>query len=192
MKQNRSYLILLIVVLCAAGGCATDQSQGPAVYHADSHREAPRSFKTVVDDSLTLARINKKLFSDDLVARDGIDISVRHGVVHVTGTARDEYHRRMILDLIRMVEGVSRIKDRLELAHKGTQFETAEGMVADRIRIDLIRDPELSDQPVIVTATPTRVILSGRVKNPTLKHHAGTIASSHAGSRKVVNEIRTD
>ncbi|MCG8616721.1 MAG: BON domain-containing protein [Desulfobacterales bacterium] len=180
----------LSAVICMVVGCTSSQSPGPAVYHANTHQEAPRSVITVVDDSLTLAKIKKKIFYDDLVDQDDIDISVRHGVVYLTGTAKDEYHRRMMTDLIRTVDGVTRIENRMNLAHRGTVFQTAESLVVDQIRMNLIRDPDLATLPLAVEATPTRVILSGQVRSEVQKQKAATIAATFAGDRQIINEIK--
>lgn len=160
------------------------------MYHKATPQEAPRSVLTVVDDSLTLAKIKKKIFYDDLVDQDDIDISVRHGVVYLDGTAQDEYHRRMMEDLIRTVDGVTRIENRMNLAHRGTVFQTAESLVVDQIRMNLIRDPDLATLPLAVEATPTRVILSGQAKSEVQKQKAATIAANFAGDRQVINEIK--
>jgi len=190
MIVPRPYAISIIsLVLILVVGCASSPNQGSPVYHTASPQETPRSFTTVMDDSLTLARIKTKIFSDDLVDQDGIEITVRHGVVYLTGTAQDNYHRRMIADLIRTVEGVGRIENRLRVAHRGTTFETAESMITQKIKLNLLRDPAIGPQPIVVETTPTRIILSGNVNSQVQKQQAAAIAQMNAGDRQVVNQI---
>ena len=190
MNATRPYAVLVIsLYLILTLGCGSSSNTGSPVYYTASPQEAPRSFTTVMDDSLTLARIKTKIFSDDLVDQDGIDITVRHGVVYLTGTAQDDYHRRMVADLIRTVEGVGRIENRLRVAHRGTTFETTEGMISQKIKLNLLRDPVVGPQPIVVETTPTRILLSGSVKSQSQKQQAAAIAQMNAGDRKVINQI---
>ncbi len=188
MIVPRPYAISIIsLVLILVLGCASSPNQGSPVYYTASPQE--RSFTTVLDDSLTLARIKTKIFSDDLVDQDGIEITVRHGVVYLTGTAQDNYHRRMIADLIRTVEGVGRIENKLNVAHSGTTFETTESMVTQKIKLNLLRDPVIGPAPIVVETTPTRIVLSGSVTSQSQKQQAAAIAQMNAGDRQVVNQI---
>ncbi len=190
MIVPRPYAISIIsLYLVLVVGCASSPNQGSPVYYTASPQEAPRSFTTVMDDSLTLARIKTKIFSDDLVDQDGIEITVRHGVVYLTGTAQDNYHRRMVADLIRTVEGVGRIENQLHVAHRGTTFETAESMITQKIKLNLLRDPAVGPQPIVVKTTPTRIVLSGNVNSQVQKQQAAAIAQMNAGDRQVVNQI---
>ena len=172
-------------------GCTSNRPDRSPVYHAGSPEESPRSLTTVLDDSLTLAKIKKKISDDELVDQDDIHISVRHGVVHLTGTARDIYHRQMMESLIRTVEGVNRIENRMRLAHRATAFETPESIIVNHIRTALMRDPDLGSQTVTVKATPTRVVISGQTRSEAQKQRAAAIARSFAGNRQVVNAIQT-
>ncbi len=190
MKVPRPYAIVIIsLYLVLAVGCTSSPNQGSPVYYTPSPQETPRSFITVMDDSLTLARIKKKLFSDDLVDQDDIEITVRHSVVYLSGTAQDDYHRRMLTDLIRTVEGVGRIENKLQVTHRGTTFETAESMVTQKIKLTLLQDPAIGTQPIVVETTPTRIFLSGTVKSQAQKQQTAAIAEMNAGDRQVVNQI---
>ncbi len=190
MSVPRPFAILIIsLYLILVVGCASSPNQGSPVYYTPSPQETPRSFTTVMDDSLTLARIKTKIFSDDLVDQDGIEITVHHGVVYLSGTAQDTYHRRMVADLIRTVDGVGRIENQLRVAHRGTTFETAEGMVTQKIKLNLLQDPVIGPQPIVVETTPTKIVLSGSVKSQTQKQQAAAIAEINAGNRQVVNQI---
>ncbi len=190
MIVPRPYAISIIsLVLILVVGCTSSPNQGSPVYYTASPQERSRSFTTVMDDSLTLARIKTKIFSDDLVDQDGIEIIVRHGVVYLTGTAQDNYHRRMIADLIKTVEGVGRIENQLRVAHRGTTFETVESMITQKIKMNLLRDPAIGPEPIVVETTSTRIFLSGSVSSQAQKQQAAAIAQMHAGDRHVVNQI---
>ncbi|WDP88783.1 MAG: BON domain-containing protein [Desulfobacter sp.] len=176
-------------ILLLAAGCASAPPKGSPVYYNRAPEETPRSVFTAAEDTLILARIKSKLFSDDLVDQDDIDIRVRHGVVILEGNARDIYHRRMIMDLIQTVDGVVRIENRMALIHSGTTFATSESVTRDRIQMALLGDPELGPYPVRVTATRDEVILTGSVGSQVLKQKAAAIAKGFAGDRRVVNQL---
>ena len=181
-------LNFVAMLLLATFGCTPGTPQGAPVY--PSGDPAPRSFATAAHDTLILGRIKAKLFSDDLVDGDGMDITVRHCVVFVTGYAADDYDRRMTVDLIRTVDGVKRVESRLQVRHKGTTFETAETMVAKRIKMALLTDRELNTQPIGVQATSDKVILTGTVSSQTQKQKVTAIAAEHSGSRQVVDRLK--
>ncbi|WDP86198.1 MAG: BON domain-containing protein [Desulfobacter sp.] len=112
-QKTLSLCVLTALILMT--GCTSNKGPQPMVYSPPSAKEAPRSFTTMMEDSLILTRIKTKLFSDDLVDGKGIDILVRHGVVYLTGQAMDDAHRRMAMDIIRTVEGVVRIENQLTI-----------------------------------------------------------------------------
>lgn len=187
MNSLKSGLIGLLVM---GMGCSPAPETGSPVYYEQTPKEAPRSVFTAAEDTLILARIKAKLFSDDLVDQGGIDISVLHGVVFLEGSARDIYHRRMITDLIQTVDGVVRVENRLSMIHTGTTFVTFETLVQNQIKMALIRDQELRNHPIMVRVTADQVILSGSVGAQLLKQKAVAVAKGYAGDRRVVDQLR--
>lgn len=188
--SNRLKIILAIGLMVAVSGCTTSEpSNGSPVYYSPSPEQAPRSIATAAEDTFLLAKVKAKFVSDDLVDDSGIDITVRHGVVILEGTAQDAHHRRMAVDLARTVDGVVRVENRLRLIHTGTTFETPETIVQNKIKMALIQDPQMSGQPIVVEATPTYVVLSGKVVSQEQKQKAAAIAAEHAHDRQVINQI---
>lgn len=181
------FLTALVVIVLVVTGCASQG--GSPVYSAPSPKDAPRSAIRVMQDSLILTRIKTRIFSDDMANGAGIDITVRHGVVYLTGTTRDHYQGRVVADLIRGVEGVVRVENQLNESHPGTTFETEDSLTSGKIKMDLLRDSEIGTQPITVQTTSTQVILTGTVRSQAQKQKSGTIAQDHSGDRRVINKL---
>ena len=179
----------LVISSLLITGCANQGHKGSPVYSSPSPKYAPRSVITVMEDSLILTRIKTRIFSDDMVNGDGIDITVRHGVVYLTGMTKDHYQGRMAADLIRGVEGVVRVENQLNESHPGTTFETQDSLTSGKIKMDLLRDSEIGTQPITVHTTSTQVILTGTVKSQAQKQKSGAIAQDHSGDRMVINQL---
>lgn len=195
MKTMRSglragiWFICLLCLLClvSAPGCGPS-SQGSPVYHTPS-RTTPRSPVTAVKDTALLARIQTKIFSDDLVSHGDADITVRHGVVYLEGTSSDQNQVRMLANLIRTVDGVVRVENRMQAPRTGTTFVSANEFVTQKIKMGFLKDPDLNTQPIQVATSDQEVVLSGRAGSQAQKQKAGIIALEHAGVRKVINRI---
>ncbi len=199
MNHRSSYII---PILCLASflvisshlitGCASQG--GSPVYSAPSPKDAPRSAIRVMQDSLILTRIKTRIFSDDMANGAGIDVTVRHGVVYLTGTTRDHYQGRVVADLIRGIDGVVRVENQLNESHPGTTFETQnsetqDSLTSGKIKLDLLRDSEIGTQPITVQTTDTQIMLTGTVKSQAQKQRASAIAQDHSGDRRVINKL---
>ncbi len=182
-KPGRS--LACLVCLFVFSSCAP---QGSPVYHAPS-RTSPRSAVTAVKDTALLARIQAKVFSDDLVSLGDADITVRHGVVYLEGATSDQNQARMLADLIRTVDGVVRVENHMQAPRSGTTFVSANEFVSEKIKMGFLKDPDLTTQPIKVATSDHEVVLSGTAASQGQKQKAETIAFEHAGVRRVVNNI---
>jgi len=182
----------LIVLLILGLGCSPVPKTQSPVYYEQAPKEAPRSVFTAAKDTLILARVKTKLFSDDLVDQGEIDISVRHGVVFLEGNAQDIYHRRMITDLIQTVDGVVRVENRLNMIHSGTTFVTSETIIRDQIIMALMSDQDLGGRPIMVRVTADQVILSGNVGSEFQKQKAAAAAKGYAGDRRLIDQLKVE
>jgi|GEM_PF-1744518 len=177
---------LCLFLLCFQG-CAPG-SQGAAVYHAPS-QTSPRSPATAVKDTVLVARIQAKVFSDDLVSNSDADISVRHGVVYLEGISLDHNQTRMLVNLIRTVDGVIRVENRMQSPRRGTNFVSANEFITEKIKMGFLKDPDLNTQPIQVMTSDQEVVLSGTADTQAHKQKAGAIARKHAGVRRVINQV---
>lgn len=189
-RISRFFPLLFCSIPLLFQSCTAGPEAGGPVYSLSSPREAPRSAATIASDALILTRIQSKIHSDDLVSQEGAQITVRHGVVYLEGSCTDHYQGRMLADLIRTVDGVAGVENRLQPSQTGTSFLSPNGFVAEKIRLHLQKDEELRRMDIKVTATNHQVVLTGRVGNRDQKMKASAIAQPLAGERQVVNQLR--
>ncbi|MCG8550408.1 MAG: BON domain-containing protein [Desulfobacterales bacterium] len=102
-------------------GCGPKKTGSP-VYYQSNTEDRSRSPVAFVSDTLLMARIKSKFTSDDMVDDDDIHVKVRHGVVYLDGWVADAYQRRIVLDLVKSIDGVGRVVSRLQLTNPGTVF----------------------------------------------------------------------
>lgn len=57
-----------------------------------------------------------------MVDDQDIHVSVHHGVAYLDGWTTDIYQRRLAQDLVKSIDGVSRVVSRLKIADPGTVF----------------------------------------------------------------------
>ena len=115
------YFIALVVAMLIMPGCGPKKTGSP-VYYQSNTEDRSRSPVAFVSDTLLMARIKSKFTSDDMVDDDDIHVKVRHGVVYLDGWVADAYQRRIVLDLVKSIDGVGRVVSRLQLTNPGTVF----------------------------------------------------------------------
>lgn len=114
--MKKTFLFYLFCGLIAGFmviGCSS-QTPGSPVFSA-SGQESPRSFSSLMDDSIISARIKTKMISDDFVKAGPIDVDVHNGVAYLKGTVETDSQKRMTGDLARGVEGVIRVENMIKV-----------------------------------------------------------------------------
>ncbi len=185
-----SFLVLgmLLVPLFGLGltGCGP-QAASP-VFSTPTDPATSRSFSTIMDDSIILARIKARMISDDFV-QGPIDVDVYNGVAYLKGMVETDSQRRMTADLTRGVEGVVRVENQLLVKENIIAPETEDFLISAKIKMALLKDPDIGYLPIEVETTATQVIIKGTVLSQAQKQKITSIARNEAGSRKVVNLI---
>ena len=116
-------LILSVFTLFLSPSCASQKTNtGSPVYYQSVTEQSARSTATVVSDTLLMTRVKSKFMSDDMVDDTNIHVKVRHGVVYLDGWVSDTYQHRMARDLVRSIDGVTRVVSRLQMTNPGTVF----------------------------------------------------------------------
>ncbi|MCP3944417.1 MAG: BON domain-containing protein [Desulfobacteraceae bacterium] len=159
------------------------------VFTATSEKNPPRSFFTLIDDSSIHAKIIAKMISDDFIKTYPIDIDVYNGVVYLKGTVETDSQKRMTADLTRGVIGVIRVENWLLVKDKNITDKTQNLLIREKIKMDLLKDPDIGHLPIEVETTMTQVIITGRVRSRPQKQKATSIAKKKAGFREVINRI---
>ncbi len=100
---------LLFLILTGCGS----QKNGSPVFSSPSDPGTPRSFSTIMDDSIICARVKAKMISDDFVKAYPIDVDVYNGIAYLKGIVATDSLKRMTADLARGVEGVIRVENQI-------------------------------------------------------------------------------
>ncbi|MFN2356403.1 MAG: BON domain-containing protein [Desulfotignum sp.] len=99
------------MLLCVLFFWGCSHPSDPNVY--SRYQQKPRTVPTVVEDTLIAARVKAALSADPLVQAKAITVKVRHGVVFLTGTAKDKACARMAAQLVRGITGVIRVENQI-------------------------------------------------------------------------------
>lgn len=186
-------LIAVLAGLLLAGhvlsSCTSGQHQGSPVYYEGSAKERPRSAATVAKDAMVAARVRAKIFSDDLVSSEGVEITVRHGVVYLEGQTQDHHQGRMLANLIRGIDGVVGVENHLNAVHTGTTFVSENEFISGKIKMRLLEDEELTTMPIRIQANATHVVITGNVMSQAQKQKVSALAKEHSGDRQIINQL---
>lgn len=110
-----NFIFRCIVLLCVLFFWGCSQTSDPKLY--SRYQQKPRTASTVVEDALIAARVKAALTADTLVHAKTITVTVRHGVVFLTGTATSKACARMAADLVRGITGVIRVENQISVSH---------------------------------------------------------------------------
>ena len=129
--------------------------------------------------------VTRELRSDNRLAPDALEVTVRHGHVILRGTVANNYQKQIAGIDARDVVGVAWV----------TNYLTPRSMRRDdsRIRDDVLSniavDESLWDQPIAVTVKNGVVTLSGRLERGYDKPHAKMLASRVRGVTEVIDNL---
>ena len=74
-----------------------------------------------IDDTTITTRVKTAMLNDPAVGGLGIDVDTFKGVVTLSGRVRSEAERTQAVSLARRVNGVSEVKDALQIVPEGQQ-----------------------------------------------------------------------
>ncbi len=198
---SRAALVALVI---AAAACSrqTDERaerQQETAATDSAATAAPRS-----DTALTTS-VQARLYADDAIRGEQIDVTVADGVATLTGTVATQQAEQQALDAARAVDGVARVEDRLTVrpgqpagaegepeAAATTGTDTiAPGWITTKIQAQYFVDPDVKPWNVDVTTTAGGVVeLAGEVDSAHAKAEALRIAGATEGVTRVEDHLR--
>jgi len=110
MKQTLSKMLLLILLLGVATGCASWRDRETETVQTDRGAGTTRT-----DDAALTAKVKAKLLSDESVEGMKIDVDTQNGVVFLNGVVETEEQKRRAIELARNTEGVQSVEDNLKV-----------------------------------------------------------------------------
>ena len=156
------------------------------------------------DFELTTA-LQARLYSDDAIRGEDLDVTVDNGVATLSGTVMDEQAEQRALALARGVDGISSVEDRIDLAAgqiAGGQREPdarattgtdtiAPGWITAKIQAQYFVDPDVKPWNIDVTTTAGGIVeLRGEVDNAEARTEAVRIARATDGVTRVEDHLR--
>ncbi len=178
--MNRWLALSLALVLCS--GCASIEQKVPEPF-------GTRPAGDVLHDGLILAEVKTKLVQQDPDSATTLGVSVRDGIVTLSGTTRDAGHLRRDVAAAKHVHGVVALVNNLRVDAKGPRPGLDLSEAATATRIVAAYTAEVGFQRVQVRVDRGVVTLSGPVASVQTRN--AIVAAAHAthGVRVVVNHM---
>lgn len=193
--------MLIFVPLVAFAACTTQQEREATTERTDT------TFQTAEqrdDTSLTTA-VQARLYSDDMLRGQNIDVRVENGVATLSGTVDAAATEQQALSTARGVDGIVSVEDQLMVAQEqraeGQQPQGAmpttgvdernPGWITTKIQAQYFVDADVKPWNIDVTTTSGGIVeLRGEVESAEAKAEAVRIARSTEGVTRVDDHLR--
>lgn len=188
---NRLQLLPMALMLLAArcSPSTTPPASAPPAPEAitppsttESTRAEPKQEPT---DSEIEAAVERQLFFDQTVARSPIDVSVKLGVVELTGSAPHLLAKERAERLASLVRGVRSVINRIAVDVAQRKDDDIRRDISDA----LLADPATESFEVQVAVTNQNVTLRGSVESWIERELAQRLAEGVVGVRSVDNQL---
>jgi osmotically-inducible protein OsmY len=193
---------LRLAVLVTGLVAALTACNRPAANDARSDTTVPASERPA-DASIQTA-IQARLYADDSIRGEDIDVRTENGVVTLQGAVASEAVEQQALTIARGVEGVTRVEDQLTIEPReqtqgqptaGTGYRSAAankaGWITTKIHAQYFVAPEIKPWNIDVTTGPDGVVeLRGVVDSEQAKSEAVRIARATDGVTRVEDHLR--
>ena len=178
--MNRLVVVGIALALCT--GCTASEQKVPEPF-------GTRPAEDVLHDGLILASIKAKLTAGDPDSATSLGVSVREGVVTLTGTVRDAAHKKLDVAAAKDVPGVRVLVDQLRVDAAGPRPGQRLGEVETGARVVAAYTAEVGFQRVQVHVERGVVTLDGPVASEKIRKTIVAAAQATKGVRKVVDRM---
>jgi osmotically-inducible protein OsmY len=188
-------LALFAVLFAATGACNRQASQDVA-----GDASVPAQERTT--DASIETSVEARLYADDSIRGEGIDVSADDGVVTLRGAVSNDAAKQQAVTIAGDVDGVTRVDDQLTLESQGqatrsapTPYRSAEAnnaaWITTKIQAQYFVNPDIKPWNVDVTTSSAGVVeLRGEVESAQAKSEAVRIARATEGVRGVEDHLR--
>ncbi len=122
---------------------------------------------------------------------DAVDLQARNGVVTLTGTVSDGFHRTLAEETVAGLPGVRSVENRLKV-RPDAPAEASDAWLAARVRAALRYRRDLRAERIDVEVREGIATLSGSVPAARDRDRAGAVVRDVAGVREVRNTLTLD
>jgi len=147
----------------------------------------PWASATEADDRIVASAKNSHIFKTYL-KDDKVEIGSRNGVVTLSGTVSDAFHKSMAGDMVECLAGVRSVDNRIRV-NAESPAENSDNSLALKVKTALLFNPKVEGMATEVTAENGTVRLRGVAADAGLKELAGEYARDVDGVKVVKNEI---
>jgi osmotically-inducible protein OsmY len=191
------------VPLLVVAGCTRQQEGETVTTRGETTHQADASLQD--DRSLTTA-IQARLYADDTLRGEDVDVRVAGGIATLTGEVETQAREQQALNIARSVEGVTRVEDQItvrgaERADAGNRDRevspttgvdaTTPGWITTKIHAQYFLDPDVKPWNIDVTTSAGGIVeLRGEVDNANAKAEAVRIARDTEGVTRVDDRLR--
>ncbi|MCA9419536.1 MAG: BON domain-containing protein, partial [Nitrospira sp.] len=174
-------IIALVLGLWAGPGIAAEDVENTAEVAGEEVEEV-HDIGMAVAIKNRLSRVDRRSFSS-------IEVSVKNGIVTLTGTADSLWIQQRATELSQAIRGVRGVIDRLSVGPVGTTNDTA---LKKHLEYLFLQDPVVERDDIHVNVIKGVVTLKGRVHSRQEKHTALNLAKMVKGIREVRDLLKVE
>jgi len=189
-QEKIKLLVLIFSISFFVSGCGWLVVGGSGAYHGYKVGSDPRSVGTQIDDATITAKIKLKLLEDPVTKARKIDVDTVNGVVTLTGVVESEKEIERAIKIAKSVAGVKKVVNNLKIGKRGIGSYLSDKEITAKIKLKLIKDPELKALSIDVDTINGVVTLTGVVTSEYQKRKAIEHAKSVSGVIKIIDNLQ--
>ncbi|HEA84273.1 MAG: BON domain-containing protein [Thermodesulfobacterium sp.] len=189
-QEKIKILVLIFSISFFVSGCGWLVVGGSGAYHGYKVGSDPRSVGTQIDDATITAKIKLKLLEDPVTKARKIDVDTVNGVVTLTGVVESEKEIERAIKIAKSVAGVKKVVNNLKIGKRGIGSYLSDKEITAKIKLKLIKDPELKALSIDVDTINGVVTLTGVVTSEYQKRKAIEHAKSVSGVIKIIDNLQ--
>ncbi|MDF2953306.1 MAG: Osmotically-inducible protein OsmY [Thermodesulfobacterium sp.] len=189
-QEKIKILVLIFSISFFVSGCGWLVVGGSGAYHGYKVGSDPRSVGTQIDDATITAKIKLKLLEDPVTKARKIDVDTVNGVVTLTGVVESEKEIERAIKIAKSVAGVKKVVNNLKIGKRGIGSYLSDKEITAKIKLKLIKDPELTALSIDVDTINGVVTLTGVVTSEYQKRKAIEHAKSVSGVIKIIDNLQ--
>ncbi|MCD6547860.1 MAG: BON domain-containing protein [Thermodesulfobacterium sp.] len=189
-QEKIKLLVLIFSISFFVSGCGWLVVGGSGAYHGYKVGSDPRSVGTQIDDATITAKIKLKLLEDPVTKARKIDVDTVNGVVTLTGVVESEKEIERAIKIAKSVAGVKKVVNNLRIGKRGIGSYLSDKEITAKIKLKLIKDPELKALSIDVDTINGVVTLTGVVTSEYQKRKAIEHAKSVSGVIKIIDNLQ--
>jgi osmotically-inducible protein OsmY len=159
---------------------------------AEGTEQKARGIAGAAKDAWTTSKVKAALLTGSKTAGSGVNVDTDGGVVTLFGTVSSEDVKRKAESEARNVDGVTRVKNQLQVVSGAREraIESRDEDIAERIEAKLDDEPALQSADIEVEVANGVVRLSGTVETEKERIKAKTLAREVEGVKSIEDDVK--